>query len=138
MSGMTREEYEEAAGALRELAEGMSPLSGWVHDERDPAFNAGADSDYDAYVNLRALADGLEAVPEQRSVPVDVVRLAAQYTGELAESLVKSGESARGGHVDIFAEHLQQEAETEQVDWTTVLTGHAARELKLQGPEPGA
>jgi hypothetical protein len=79
-----------------------------------------------------------DAGPATHTVPSDVIRLAAQYTGELADSLIKDGESARGGHIDIFAEHLQQEAEGEQVGWPAVVQEHAAREMKLQGLEPGA
>jgi len=125
-----REFAERVVALLQDRRAGMNADVPWSDGYRTGI------SDACAIINKQT--GPLTAGSDLLSVPVDVVRLAAQYTGELAESLVKNGESARGGHVDIFAEHLQQEADGEPVDWTTVLSEHAARELKLQGPEPGA
>jgi hypothetical protein len=70
-------------------------------------------------------------------LPVDVARIAAENSGELADVVRATRQEPRADVIDLFAEYLQETADNEQVDWDAVLTDLAAREMKWRGLEPG-
>lgn len=70
-----------------------------------------------------------------REVPVDVIRLAAEHSGRLADIVRTCDHEAHADTIDLSAEYLQKTANGEQVDWDSVLKDLAAREMKWRGLE---
>jgi hypothetical protein len=115
VSGLNQEQRLLWAGRLR----------GFSQETRSPFVRHG----------LHQLAALLEAA---RDLPTDVLRLAAEHSGELAESVRVHHQEERADAIDIYAEYAQKTADGEPADWPPVLEDLAAREMKWRGLEPGA
>lgn len=125
--------FDEARVAHRDYAAEGLPFDDLYIERRTVTVTEPVrlDSDGDILAVDKAEADTL-------TVPADVVRMAAEHSGRLADIVRTCDQEERADALDLFAEYAQKTANNEPVDWPPVLEDLAAREAKWRGLEPGA